>query len=102
MMVFELNLARQSCVISVNSNGLSTQPWGELVLSLMVLEVLFPILTCCGLSIRKSKTMLQREELKPGRDSILVRFFGMIVLKAELKSKMSILTDIGVHPIQLG
>ncbi len=42
MMWLELNLAVQSWVSSVKSSRLSTQPCGALVLSLVVLEVLWP------------------------------------------------------------
>ncbi len=42
MMGLELNLAVQSGVSSVKSSGLSTQPCGAPVLSVVVLEVLRP------------------------------------------------------------
>ncbi len=45
MMCFELNLAVQSWVSSVKSSGLSTQPCGAPVLSVVVLEVLWPTRT---------------------------------------------------------
>ncbi len=45
MMWFELNLAVQSWVSSVKSSGLSTQPCGAPVLSVVVLEVLWPTRT---------------------------------------------------------
>lgn len=35
IMVFELYLAQQWSFLKVNNKGLSTQPWGELVISLM-------------------------------------------------------------------
>ena len=44
----------QSCVKSVKSTGLSTQPCGELVFRMRVEEVLFPILTPFGRCERKS------------------------------------------------
>ncbi len=43
--VVELNLAVQSWVSSVKSSGLSTQPCGAPVLSVVVLEVLWPTRT---------------------------------------------------------
>ncbi len=45
MMWLELNLAVQSWVSSVKSSGLSTQPCGAPVLSVVVLEVLWPTRT---------------------------------------------------------
>ena len=39
--------AAQLWVSSVNNNGLSTQPWGDPVFSMMELEVLFPTQTVC-------------------------------------------------------
>uniref|UniRef100_A0A8D0CJT5 Butyrophilin subfamily 1 member A1-like n=1 Tax=Scleropages formosus TaxID=113540 RepID=A0A8D0CJT5_SCLFO len=75
MMWLELNLAVQSWVSSVKSSGLSTQPCGAPVLSVVVLEVL-----------RKSRIQLQREAFRPSRFSLLMSCCGIIVLNAELKS----------------
>ncbi len=63
MMWLELNLAVQSWVSSVKSSGLSTQPCGAPVLSVVVLEVLWPTRTDWGLPVRKSRIQLQRELL---------------------------------------
>ncbi len=52
MMWLELNLAVQSWVSSVKSNGLSTQPCGAPVLSVVVLEVLWLARTDWGLPVR--------------------------------------------------
>ncbi len=65
MMWLELNLAVQSWVSSVKNSGLSTQPCGTPVLSVVVLEVLWPTRTDRGLPVRKSRTQLQRELLRP-------------------------------------
>ncbi len=51
MMWLELNLAVQSWVSSVKSSGLSTQPCGAPVLSVVVLEVLWPTRTDWGLPV---------------------------------------------------
>ncbi len=63
MMWLELNLAVQSWVSSVKSSGLSTQPCGAPVLSVVVLEVLWPTRTDWGLPVKKSRIQLQRELL---------------------------------------
>ena len=41
--------------------GLRTQPCGVQMLVIIVAEVLFPILTDCGLPVRKSRSQSQRE-----------------------------------------
>ncbi len=91
MMWLELNLAVQSWVSSVKSSVLSTQPCGAPVLSVVVLEVLWPTRTDCGLPVKKSRIQLQRELLRPSRLNLLMSW-GIIVLNAELKSMNSILT----------
>lgn len=73
-------------------SGLNTQPCGAPVFSLIVLEVELPIQTDCSLPVRKSSTQLQRELLSPSWLSLTVRCCGMTVVKAELKSMISILT----------
>ena len=60
----ELCIAAQSCVNMENRRGLSTLPWGVPVLVISVHEVRSPILTTCGLSIRKLKIHLQREVIE--------------------------------------
>ncbi len=92
MMWLELNLAVQSWVSSVKSSGLSTQPCGAPVLSVVVLEVLWPTRTDWGLPVKKSRIQLQRELLRPSRLNLLMSCCGIIVLNAELKSMNSILT----------
>ncbi len=92
MMWLELNLAVQSWVSSVKSSGLSTQPCGAPVLSVVVLEVLWPTRTDWGIPVRKSRIQLQRELLRPSRFSLFMSCCGIIVLNAELKSMNSILT----------
>lgn len=56
----------------------------------MVLEVLLPTRTVCGLPMKKSCTQLQREILSPKWLSLCISCLGMIVLNVELKSKYSI------------
>ncbi len=92
MMWLELNLAVQLWVSSVKSSGLSTQPCGAPVLSVVVLEVLWPTRTDWGLPVKKSRIQLQRELLRPSRLNLLMSCCGIIVLNAELKSMNSILT----------
>ncbi len=82
----------QLWVYSVNRRGLSTQPWGALVLNIRVEEERLPIGTDRGLFVRKSSIQLQRVVLMPRVFSFPVSFMGEIVLKAELKSTNSILT----------
>ncbi|KAI4873588.1 hypothetical protein NFI96_003512 [Prochilodus magdalenae] len=48
---------REECV---QEGGVSTQPWGVPVLTVLVLDVRLPILTDWGLSVRKFSTQLQR------------------------------------------
>ena len=83
-MRFELCIAAQSCVNKENRRGLSTQPWGVPVLVMTVDEVRSPILTTCGLPVRKSKTHLHREVLSPRSTSFEMSLEGMMVLNAEL------------------
>ncbi len=92
MMWLELNLAVQLWVSSVKSSGLSTQPCGAPVLSVVGLEVLWPTRTDWGLPVKKSRIQLQRELLRPSRLNLLMSCCGIIVLNAELKSMNSILT----------
>src|SRR4029434_8482874 len=91
-MMLELCVATQSCVYREYSRGLSTQPCGAPVLSVMLLEVLLPTRTACGLSLRKSRIQLQREVLSASWSSLQISCCGIMVLKAELKSMKSILT----------
>ncbi len=82
----------ESFVYREKSSGERTQPWGAPVLIVRVLDVHFPSLTNCCLSIRK---LLIHWEMEVGTDSWVSlgrRKFGMIVLKAKLKSTNRILT----------
>ena len=83
-MRFELCVAAQSCMNKENRRGLSTQPWGVPVLVMTVDEVRSPILTTCGLPVRKSKIHLHREALSPRSMSLETSLEGMMVLNAEL------------------
>src|SRR4029434_2799370 len=83
-MRFELCVAAQSCVNKENRRGLSTQPWVVPVLVMTVDEVWSPILTTCGLPVRKSKIHLHREVLSPRSTSFETSLEGMMVLNAEL------------------
>lgn len=58
-MMFDSDLTVQSWVSSVNSSGISTQPCGAPVLSMMVSDVLLPTRTDCGLSVRKSSPVTE-------------------------------------------
>ncbi|TKS65936.1 Calpain-2 catalytic subunit [Collichthys lucidus] len=58
----------------------------------MVQDALLPTWTACGLPDRKSNYQLHSELFSPRQSSFLISCWGMIVLKAELKSKNSILT----------
>ena len=54
----------------MNRTELSTQPWGVPVLVITVAEVRSPILTTCGLPVRKSKIHLHREVFSPRSTSL--------------------------------
>lgn len=54
-----------------------------------MMEVLCPTRTDCGLSVRKSSSPFHRGLLKPGGHSLSTKCCGMMVLKAELKSRNS-------------
>ena len=101
MMWFESCSAVQSWVRTVNSNGLSTKPLGASVLSVVVLEVLFPIRTVWGLPVRKSRIQLQRDVFRPSKLSFLVKVLGDDCVKCwtEVYEQHS---DISVLLIQMG
>ena len=80
----EGNLAAQSQVYKEYSKGLRTLPCGALVLRMIMEEVLLPILTDCGLWVRKFRIQSQREEPSPRTWSSEMSFVGIMVLKAEL------------------
>ena len=73
----------QSYVYKEYSNGLSTQPCGEPVLSVMVEERWGPSFTVCGRFVRKSFIQVQEGE-RPSAVSLLTSMSGMMVLNAEL------------------
>ena len=79
-------LSSTSGSIKENSRGLRTQPCGAPVLRMIREEVLLPILTDCGLWVRKSRLQSQREEPSPRPWSLEMSFVGIMVLKAELQS----------------
>lgn len=68
----------------LKSLRLTQQPCGVLVLTVSSDETLPPILTTCGLSIRKSKIHLQVRVGNTRAVSFTDSFPGLIVLKAEL------------------
>jgi len=68
----------------LNSRGLSTQPWGVPVLTILVPDVWVPTLTVWGLSVRKSWTQLQREGASPRMRSFSASLVGRTMLNAEL------------------
>ncbi len=88
----EGSLDVQSLVYREKSSGERTQPWGAPVLIVRVLDENFPSLTSCCLSVRKLVIHWQTEVGTESRVSLARRRFGMIVLKAELKSTNRILT----------
>jgi hypothetical protein len=67
-------------------------PLGGPVLSVSVEEVLLPILTPCGLPIRKSRIQFQRVVSRPRALSIVPSLERTIVFNAKLLSINSILT----------
>ncbi len=87
----EGSLDEQSFVYREKSSGERTQPWGAPVLIVQVLDVYFPSLTNCCLSVRKLVIHWQMEVGMENWVSLGKRRFGMIVLKAELKSTNRIL-----------
>ena len=50
--------------------GAKHTSWGAPVFSVMVLEVLLPTQTACGLPVRKSSSQLHREVLSPSWSSL--------------------------------
>ena len=85
MLVFSWE-ATQSYVKRVYSKGLSTQPWGVPVLTVLVSDVRLPTLTDWGLPERKFSTQLQRAGVRPRVRSFSESLCGMTVLNAEVKS----------------
>jgi len=75
----EGNLAIQSNVYKEYSKGLRTQPCRARVLRMIVEEVLLPILSDCGLWVRKSRIKLQREEPSPRPRSLEISLLGIMV-----------------------
>ncbi len=73
MIWFQLDLAVQTYVTRVKSRGLSTQPWGTPVLSVMAREVLVQTRTVCGLSDKKSKIQLQKWVFGPNTNKRLIQ-----------------------------
>ncbi len=95
----EGSLDVQSLVYREKSSGERTQPWGAPVLIVRVLDENFPSLTSCCLSVRKLLIHWQTEVGMESWVSLGRRRFGMIVLKAELKSTNRILVclDVAEH-----
>jgi hypothetical protein len=77
----------QSFVNNVNKSGESTQPWGAPVFRITELEKDLLTLTTCGRSKRKSKTQWQMDGWTFRTNSLSKSMWGMMVLKALLKSK---------------
>lgn len=74
----------------------STHPWGAPVLTVRVLDVISPSLTCCFLSVRKFVIHWQVVAGTVSWVSLVRRTSGMMVLNAELKSTNSILAYVTV------
>ena len=68
------------------SRGMRTQPCGAPVLR-VIMEVLLPIPTDCGLWVRKFRIQSQREVPRPRPWSLEMSFVGIMVLKAELSMR---------------
>lgn len=68
----------------VKSFGLRQQPCGDPVLTVSFLEIPLPILTTCGLLVRKSRIQLQVGVGTPRFVSFTVSKCGQMKLKAEL------------------
>lgn len=82
---------RQSCVKSVYSNGLSTQPWGTPVLKKKGEEVRMPVLTYCEQFVKKmSPTYLHSVIFNPWWCTLDHSLFGWMVFSVQLKSTKSI------------
>ena len=84
MMVLVGWVGVESWVYKEYSSGLSTQPCGEPVLSVMVEERWGPSFTVCGRFVRKSFIQVQMEGERPSAVHLLTSMSGMIVLNAEL------------------
>lgn len=82
-MMFELDLAVQLWISSMNSSGLSTQPLRAPVLRVMVVEVLLGTWT--------DWIQLESEVLKPSRSSLSINCWWMMGLNAKLNSMNNIL-----------
>ena len=61
--------------------GLSTHPCGAPVLRISVAEVLLPIFTTWGRTVRKSRTQLHREGFRPRAPNLVISLEGTMVLK---------------------
>lgn len=72
--------------------GLSMHPCGVPVFRMRVDDVLSPILTTCGLLVKKSLIHEHSEVGRPKLRSLCTSLWGIIVLNAELKSTNSLLT----------
>lgn len=59
----EMDVGVQSWVSRVKRRGLSTHPWEAPRFSVMVLEMLLPTQTACGLPIRKPSSQIHRKVL---------------------------------------
>lgn len=69
----------------MKSSGLGTQLYGSQVLSVLEAECMLTIQTVCGLPVRKSRTKLQREVLRPRRLSLPISCCRKIVLIVKMK-----------------
>ncbi len=88
----EGSLDVQLLVYREKSSGERTQPWGAPVLIVRVLDESFSSLTSCYLTVRKLVIHWQTEVGTENCVSLFWRVYGMMVLKAELKSTNRILT----------
>ena len=84
MMVMEVCVATQSWVNRDSRMGLGTHPFGDPVLRIREVEVLFPSFITWGWHVRKSRTQLHRAGFRPRPPSLLMSLEGTMVLKVDL------------------
>lgn len=92
IMVLEGWMEVQSGVKRRKGIGLNTQPCGVSVFRTRLEEVFFPILTHCGLLVRKSMSHKQRDVPRPRLHSLLISLWGITMSKMKLNSTNTILT----------
>ena len=77
-------MAKQSWVNREYRRGLSTNPCGAPVLRIRIVEVLFPTFTSWVWPVRRSRSQLHSEGLRPRAPTLMMSLEGSMVLNAEL------------------